>query len=145
MKTRYKTILMFILILTGITLCYSQGWADGSSVLPGEIFFTCTNQGPDADRTIEVQVRYSKVDLSYNKYIWKPREVLAVDKTDPQKPQKINLESVRQHYFFMKEKNGPRVRAFQGIKTGPPHGGIFCAKKNYPVFVWGSQAWFIYK
>ena len=145
MKTKNKTILMFILILTGITLCYSQGWADGSSVLPGEIFFTCTNQGPAADKTVEVQVRYVKVDVSYNKYIWKPKEVLAVDKTDPKNPQELKPRSVSQHYFFMKDKNGPRIRAFPGVNTGPPQGGIICSIKNYPVFVWGGQAWFIYK
>ena len=140
MKIKNKTSLMFILVFTGITLCYSQGWADGSIVLQ---IFTCTNQGPAADMTVAVHV-------SYNESSGIPENVLAVDTTVPDKPQPLKSRLVKQPYHFMKEKNPtdpkyPKVRAFPSLNTLPRTGSIICTNKNYPVFVGGDKAWFIYK
>lgn len=161
MKTKNMTILMFILVFAGITLCYSQGWAfrsltteplqsvDKESLLTTEPFqsvnmerlFTCTNQGPANDKIVEVQVSYK-----ISNGISEPEKVSAEDKTDP-KNSLIALQ-VKQPYIFMKEKNPtnpkePQVRAGESLNTGPPHGAIICTKNNYPVFVCGNQAWFI--
>ena len=55
---------MFILVFTGITLCYSQGWTEDNLTLggffPEKMSFTCPNQGPAADKTIVVHVEYNK-------------------------------------------------------------------------------------
>lgn len=148
MKTKNMTILMFILVFTGITLCYSQGWAFRSLAteepfqsVDMERLFTCTNQGPAADKTVEVQVSYK-----ISNGISEPEKVSAKDKTDPKNS--LKAVQVKQPYIFMKEKNltnpkDPQVRAGASVNTGPLYGSIICTKNNYPVFVCGDQAWFI--
>ena len=148
MKTKNMTILMFILVFAGITLCYSQGWAFRSLAteeplsVAMERLFTCTNQGPTADKTVEVRVSYK-----ISNGVSEPEKVSAEDKTDPKNS--LKAVQVKQPYIFMKEKNptnlkDPQVRAGASVNTGPPHGSIICTKNNYPVFVCGDQAWFIY-
>jgi hypothetical protein len=147
MKTKIMTILIFILVFTWITLCYNQGWAFRSSttdplqIVDKERLFTCTNQGPAADKTVEVLVNYK----IYNGKS-EPEKVSAEDKTDTKTP--LKALRVKQPYFFMREKNPtnpeePQIRVGKSVNTGPPHGSIICTKNNYPVFVWGNQAWFI--
>lgn len=146
MKTKNLTILLFILVFIGITICYSQGRAFRSSdtvFLERDRYFTCTNQGPTADKTVVVQV-------SYNDSRGIPEKVVAVDTTIPEKPQRLEIRLVKQPYFFMREKNptnpkDPKIHAFPGVKMGPLAGSAICTKNNYPVFVWGDQAWFIYE
>jgi hypothetical protein len=137
---------MFIFVFTGITLCYSQERAFRSSntiFLERDRYFTCTNQGPKANKTVVVQVSYDE-----SKGI--PDKVVAVDTTLIDKPQRLETRLVIQPYLFMREKNptspkDPKVRAFPVVKIGPRAGSVICTKNNYPVFVWGDHAWFIYE
>ncbi len=106
-----------------------------------ERLFTCTNQGPSDDKTVEVQVSYK-----ISNGISEPEKVSAKDKTDPKNS--LKAVQVKQPYIFMKEKNpinpkDPQVRAGASVNMGPRHGSIICTKNNYPVFVCGDQAWFI--
>ena len=147
MKNRNKTILIFMLVLAWITLWYSQAWAFRSlvanplKIVGSERLFTCKYQGPYYNKTVEVHVSYEITNG-----ISKPARISAIDKTDPKNS--LKAVQVEQPYFFMKEKNPTnpdtaQVRAGASVNTGPPHGSIICTKKNYPVFVWGNQAWFI--
>ena len=146
MKTQNKIILMSILIFTGITLNYSQGWAFSSSAikkLERISSFTCEKQGPDADMTVEVLVRY-------NQNSGKPVKVWAVEKIDDDYQQELKFRKVIKPYFFGKEKNPtdptkPKSYAFQAKDTGPPPGATICTKNNYPVFVYSNKAWFFFK
>jgi len=139
MKAKNKTILVLILVFAGITVCYSQGWTDSRlplGVIPLKMEFTCKKQGPLGDKTVVVYVKYNgKGEIP---------EVSAKDKTDPENP--LDAKPISQPYFQLREKkpNNPEVRAGQIENTGPDNGSIICTRKNYPVFVWRDQAWFIY-
>ncbi len=146
MKSKIKTILMFSLMFIWFTLSYGRGWAFSSLdtvILQRDRYFTCTNQGIAGDKTVVVQV-------SYNESKGIPEKVVAVDTTYSDKPQPLKCRLVDQPFFFMREKNptnpeSPEVRAFPGVKVGPFTGSVICTKDNYPVYVWGNKAWFIYQ
>lgn len=148
MKTKNRTILMFILVFTGITIFYSQGWTEENltlgGFLPEKISFTCPNQGPGADRTVVVHVEYNKNG--------KLMPLRAEDKTDPKN--KLKFRRIDQPYFIMRGKkpsHSPATAHGIGIElrvgklkiSGPPTGSIYCTKNNLPVLTQGRNVWFI--
>lgn len=128
MKTKKKTITMSILVFIGITLFYSVGWADRGLVLPTEIFYTCTNCGPAADKIVEVRVSFIRSDKLYERI-----KISAKDITDPKNILKAEL--VKLPIFRFLEKAGDREREFPVTNMGPNHQNIICTKKNYPVVI----------
>ena len=138
MKTKNSTILMFILVFTGITLCYSQGWTENSlalSFFPKKMTYTCPNQGPAAAKTVVVKVKYNEKN--------EMEPISAAYKNDP----KITLgfREVDQTYLRIRGNGKVRVGIYKNsVQTS---GSIGCTKKNLPVLFEGNgeKVWFIYE
>lgn len=128
MKTKIKTIIMFILVFTGITLCYSVGWADSGLLLPTDIFYTCSNCGPAADKRIEIRVSFKRSDKLYERI-----EISAKDITDPKNLLKADL--VENPSIRMNEIKSGRKREYPVVNMGSDPVDIIIPIKNYPVII----------
>lgn len=143
MKTQYKTTLAYLLMIAGISFYCSQGWAfDNSDIrkYERESSFTCPEQGAAGDTLVEVKVRYHRVT-------GKPSVVEAFVIDPDGKERQLRSRNVKSPHYFGKEKNPanpnkPKLYAFPAVDTGPPPGATICTKNNYPVFVYGKEAWF---
>lgn len=131
---------MFVLGVAGITISYSQGWTEDRLPLSDftqKIEFTCKKQGPLGNKTVLVEVEYrGKSEIS---------EISAKDQTDPKNY--LVAKPIRQPYIKLIEINSidPKKRAGRIENTGPSQGSMICTKNNYPIFLLGNQAWFIYE
>jgi hypothetical protein len=138
MKTKNKKIIMLFLVFIGITLCYSQGWADDNLELKKTIF--CKNQGKDADETVGVEIKYVGKQVGDGKFTWEPVEWKPVEKNVLD--ESLKVAEVKQYYIYLEEENpanpdDPQVRVGPILYTGSPD-GIICTN-SLPCFVVKGQ------
>jgi hypothetical protein len=139
MKTKYRTILMFIIVFTGITLCYSQGLTENSTTLsfsPKKVIITCPEHDEAAAQSIEV-------NFIYNEEKGELEKLTAEDLTD----QKTTLyaRELNEAYIVMKGTKPDTIRVGTLKRSGPPGGSWGCTEKNLPYIIVGPRVWFIYK
>ena len=153
MKTNNRTILMFILVFTGITIFCSQGWAEKSSTInfsSNKMIITCSGKG------------FLEVVKTEVTFIYEGNELIDLEAEDITNPENTLIaKEIPEPWFKMigkKElpvgplkKSGPTAGAgyeerHGRIKTsGPPGGAGCCTLDNLPIVIVGNRVWFLYK